>query len=461
MNLTRILADYVLSLKYENLPPEVISEAKVFFCDTLGCMLAGANEPTTEIAIDYAKAFAAASNASIIGRRSIISDEINAAIANGVAVHVHDYDDQLPPMNGHPSAPVLPAILAYGQAHNTSGKDILMAYIAGVEVNYLMSLAFNKKDRYYSKGWHTTSTLGVFAATAAIGRLMGLTSNQMVHALGIAASESSGLKGNFGTMTKSLHAGRAAAKGIYCARMASMGYKSNPAIIEVSEGLAYATIGEADTQDVIDSISEGRSAFTNPGLNMKAWPCCKQNHSAINSVQTLQEKHQFTADDIDRIHCRVQPVQFDCLKYSDPKTSLQGKFSINYNVALTVLKGSVRLSDFDQEYITDSQIIDLMHKIQMTVDMDVSGGSYNNGKFDCIVDVYLKDGRTLSERTVDVKGDFMNKMPPADTYDKFYDCASRAIAPEAIPEINKRLFDLDNISDISDFIGFINENALN
>ena len=385
MRLTDVLAKYTINQNFRDLDPNVITEAKTFFIDCMGCLLAGVNETPTKIAIEYAKKYGGYPTTPLIGKKNIMIDVGNAAVINGIASHVHDYDDQLSTMNGHPSAPVLSAVLPIAEEIGASGKDTLLAYIIGVEVCQLMSLAFNKDDRYYSKGWHTTGTFGVFASTLAVGKLLGLNEEEMIHSLGIAASESSGLKGNFGTMTKSLHAGRAAEKGIYCAQMAKIGYKSNPYIMECNEGFGYVNSLEVDISDVTEYIKNGKSTFLDPGINMKAWPCCKQNHSAINSILSLKNKYSFEPEDINNIHCLVQPVLYDCLKYTEPKTTLQGKFSLNYNVALAVLYNSVKLSDFDDEFIKDEKVIDFMKKISMTVDMNLSEGKYNNGKFDSIV----------------------------------------------------------------------------
>ena len=460
MNLSKVLAEYVKNFQYKDLDSAVISEAKIFFADCVGCMLAGVNEKPTSLVIEYADNFGGVPTASVLGKKDLTTDVYNAAIINGVAAHVHDYDDQLPSMNGHPSVPVLPAVISMAERIGASGEDTLFSYITGVEVCHLMSLAFNRDDRYYSKGWHTTSTLGIFAATLAVCKLLDLSVEQMVNALGIAASESFGLKGNFGTMTKPLHAGRAAAKGIYCAEMARIGYKSNPEIIEVSEGFGYVNNLTPDTDDVIRFIRQGKSAFLTPGINMKAWPCCKQNHSAINSIQILKGKYGFGPEDVEAIHCNVQPVIYDCLKYTEPVTSLQGKFSLNYNIALSVINGTVGLEDFDREEITDQKIKDFMKKINMTVDMELSEGKYNNGKFDSIVKVYLKDGRILEEHTVDVKGDYLNKMSDKEIYNKFYDCAKRALNPAGIDKVKAALNNVEGMSNIKNLITTINESAI-
>lgn len=458
--MTELLAEYSLGLSWQSQDKNAIEEAKRFFTDCLGCLLAGTNEVPTAKAIAYAKYVGGKNVVSVLGKKDMRVDPYNGAIINGIAAHVHDYDDCLSSMNGHPSAAVLPAVFACAELINASGKDVLMAYIAGVEVCALMGIGFNKKDRYYSQGWHSTSSLGIFGATVAAGRLLGLTKQELIYALSIAASESFGLKGNFGTMTKSLHAGRAAAKGFYAAQMAKLGYRSNPDIMEIKEGFAFINIGTIDRSYIEESIKEHRTAFLNPGLTMKPWPCCKQNHSSINSIQTLKARYAFSADDVEKVHCLVQPVIYDCLKYNAPTTKLQGKFSINYNVALAVLYGNVTLKDFEGVDITDPRVIDFMQKVYMTVDDEVSGGQYNNGLFDNIVMVYLKDGRVLKERTVRAKGDFVNKMTETEIEEKFIDCASRALSNDGIAKVKQYIDVIGEKKSVQELTALINDAAL-
>lgn len=459
MSLTRVFAQYVLGLSYETLDAQTVALAKETFADTIGCLLAGAREIPVELAARYADAASGLRTATALGRAERYDME-HAALLNGIAAHVHDFDDQLGVMNGHPSAPVVPAVLAVGEQLHSSGAEILAAYIAGVQVCYLLSLAFNRDDRYYSKGWHTTSTFGVFAAAAAAGWLYGLTEEQMVNALGIAASESGGLKGNFGTMTKSLHAGRAAQKGIFCAQLARLGYRSNPDIMEVNEGFASVSVGNVDLEDVLAAIKSGKTAFTGPGLNIKAWPCCKQNHSAIHSLQALMKQYGFTAQQIDEIHCRVQPVSYDCLKYHAPTTTLQGKFSLQYNLALTALHGTVVLEDFNGTDIQDAEVLTFLPKVRMSKDASIGGGKYNDGTFSSIVEVRLKDGQTYSAHTIAVKGDAANRMSREELDEKFMQCARRSVDAKAIPAIRQLLETLETQEDICRLIETINEASL-
>ncbi len=457
MKFNEIISHYALGLKREDIPNRAWKNAKIFFTDAVGCIIAGANEIPSNIASDYAAEFGGKPVCSVIGKKNIKTDPYNAITINGISAHFHDVDDVLVSIDGHPSVVILPAVLAAAEIVGATGEETLMAYITGVEVLKLIGIGFNKNARYYSIGWHSTATLGIFGATAAVGRLFGLTESQLVNALGIAASESSGLKGNFGTMVKPLHAGRAGAKAFYAVQIAKRGYISNPVIMEGSEGFAHVTVKTIDVNDVEKAMKENISAFIDPGLSMKAWPCCKQNHSAINAVQNLRTEYSFNAADVEKVECLVQPVSFDCLKYKAPTTKLQGKFSIQYNVALAILKGNVTLEDFDGTNIEDPEIFGLMKKISIEIDDSIAGGTYNNGRYDSIVKIHLKDGRTLEDWVVYAKGDPSNMMGQQEVMDKFLSCISRACNKNKLQQVWDNVSGIDKLSRVNNMLDTIND----
>lgn len=460
MTLNELIAEYALNLKREEIPEEAWNIAKTFFTDGVGCMIAGVNEIPSSIAIDYAETFGGAPISSVVGRKNVKTDPYNAIAVNGMSAHFHDVDDVIVSIDGHPSVAILPVVLAAAEMTNASGEDTLMAYVTGVEVLKIIGAAYNKDARYYCIGWHATATLGIFGAAAAAGRLLGLTKEQLVNALGIAASESSGLKGNFGTMVKPLHAGRCGAKAFYAVQLAKRGFVSNPAIMEGSEGYAHVTVGKIDFDEVEKVLAERVSAFLEPGLSMKPWPCCKQNHSSINAIQNLMAKYGFTADDVDKVDCLVQPISYDCLKYQSPTTKLQGKFSIQYNVATALLKGNVTLSDYDGVDIEDPKTLELIPRISIQIDDSIAGGIYNNGKYDTITRVFLKDGRLMEDHVEYAKGDPANMMTHEEVIRKFKDCAGRACAAEALEDLANLVFSIDQLSSVRDMIDPINKAAV-
>ncbi len=445
MLLTEKLAEYVLSVSKKNIKPEVWEKAKITFKDCYACMLAGANEKARLIASDYGYMIKSNPLSSIIGIKNFKTDPCTAAMVNGIAAHIHDYDDVSTTIVGHPSVVVLPTVLAVGENMGINGETALIAYITGVEVMALIARGVN--PLHYSKGWHSTGTLGIFGAVAAAGKILKINKEQLVFAFGIAASLSSGLKGNFGTMTKSLHAGRAAADGIFAVLMSKLGYDANPNIMEMDGGFAQVTSGNLDREKIDKFIDARDSEFLTPGLSIKAFPSCKATHNGISAAMILKKKHRFNIDNIEQIHIGCQPVAKDLLKYPIAKTPLEGKFSMNYCIACALIFDEVTLEHFEGTVIDNQKILEIMRKVSMEVDEEISKGSYFNGTWETSVTITLKNGDCFSEKVRYAPGDPENPLSTNEHEKKFLDCSSRSI------EINKVKFlseILDHIEDIND-----------
>lgn len=446
MTLTQRLADYTLSRTRPAIQPEVWASARRFLKDCYGCILAGAYEKATMIAREYGRSLSCRPAASVIGAKGLRTSPCTAAMINGVAAHIHDYDDVSTTVTGHPSVVVLPAALAVGEAQGASGADVLRAYITGVEVMALMGRAFN--PQHYSRGWHNTGTLGIFGAAAAAGQLMGLDRGQLVHAFGIAASRSAGLKGNFGTMTKALHAGLAASNGIFSAQMAQYGFTSNPDIMEMEGGFAYVTTGALDRAAVDRFLDAGDSEFLTPGLAFKPYPSCKGTHNGVCAILELREQYGFRASDVERVQVGCQPIALDLLKYPNPSTPLEGKFSMNYCLACALLYGRLTLSHFVGSTIDNPVLCDLMERISMQVNPQLAQGAYFNGTWETEVTVYLKDGRSAYRRVRFAPGDPTRPLSSSELEEKFSDCAAQAISPGSIAALSAQLDCVDQLDDI-------------
>ncbi len=447
MRLTEVLADYILAQLFEALSPKVVEQAKLFFKDCYGCMLAGAHEQAPLIAGSYCETLGARQVSSVISKKGFKTDPCSAAMVNGTSAHIHDYDDVSITVTGHPSVVVQPVVLALGEERGASGKDILTAYIAGIEVMALMGRALN--PQHYQRGWHNTGTLGTFGAVAAAGLLLQLNRNQMINAIGIAASRAAGLKGNFGTMTKSLHAGLAASNGIFAAQMAALGFDANPDIMEMSGGFIPATSGEADLEAVTAFIAKGGSEFLEPGLAVKPFPSCKATHNGINAVMDLAAEHGFQPADVARVLVGCQPIAKDLLKYPLAHTPLQGKFSMNYCVACALVYGRVNLAHFQGEIINDSAVLDLMQKVHMEVNEEIAQGKYYNGTWETEATIILKDSTKLYKRVRYATGDPENPLSAQAVNEKFIDQANGVIKPENIEGLLDCLNHLENLNTVA------------
>jgi 2-methylcitrate dehydratase PrpD len=443
---TEALAQYVLNLSIDNLDSKIITQAKHFFSDGMACMVAGAKEKPVRIALDYAKKYGGTPEAYIICS-DIKTDAVTAAMADGIAAHIHDYDDVSDSSNAHVGVVILPTVLTLGQLLHVSGKKSLEAFIAGIEVTALAGRAMGKEN--FRRGWHSTSSLGIFGAAAAAGKLMKLTEQQLVFAFGIAASESSGIKANFGTMTKPFHAGSAAGKGIRAARLASLGYESNPSCIEDKCGFADLTIGETDMTPAIFAMEQGISEFIDPGLIMKPYPACKGTHNGIDAMRQLRREYRLRAEDIAHITAEVQPYVLDLLRFPVAKTKYQGKFSLNYCMAQIIMKGDLKLEDFDGDLVEDPEIIALMKRMDVISNDHMNAGDNMLVRGDTIVTVETKDGKVFSCRVNYATGDPHCPLTEEMRMEKLQDCLSRTLVPARIEEVLNMLECVEELPDLS------------
>lgn len=446
MTLVDLLTNFILTKSTEPLNEKIVQKAKVFFKDCFACAIAGQYEPGPQIAVNYCRSFGGRPIATMLGANGEKTDPCSAAMVNGTAAHVHDYDDVSTTLTGHPSVAVMPAVLALGEARNSTGAAVLKGYIIGVEVMGLLAKGLN--PAHYSKGWHNTGTLGVFGATAAAATLANLNKTQMSNALGVAASRSAGLKGNFGTMTKALHAGLAASNGIFAVEMAQRGFTANKSIMEGEGGFVQTTTGSLDVDAIRDSLRNERSEFLHPGLAMKPYPSCKATHNAIDAVLELRQKSGISVSDICSIEVLVQPIAKDLLKYPQAKTPLEGKFSMNYCLACALYQGYVRLADFEGDKIENPEILNLMSKIDMRLDDSIAQGEFYNGTWETGVVINLINGQRFSKQVRYALGDPENLMNDEQVNAKFYDCVTRNVNPAKAKELQIMLDKINELDSI-------------
>jgi 2-methylcitrate dehydratase PrpD len=283
-------------------------------------------------------------------------------------------------------------------------------------------------------------------------------------AFSIAASEASGLKGNFGTMTKAFHAGRAAAKGLMAAKLGKFGYGANPNIIEMVEGFAFATTnGELAIQAMIERIASRKSVFISPGLTMKPYSCCKCTHNGIDAAYNLKQKYGFKPDEVKRVICGVQPFTMVNLKYPEARTFLEGKFSMNYTVALTILNDHrPGIKDFQgaTSTITDTRVLDFMKKVEMVIDPSIADGAYCKGNWEANVTVELNNGQSFKETITHSRGEASNPLTTREVLDKFNDCIGVTLDSSKTGPIIELLNDLEKISMISELTGAIEKSVI-
>ena len=347
-------------LTIDQIPTDVTTVAHQCILDWFGCALAGSREPLSQIL--HEELAGDAGVCSLIGtdRRA---DPGRAALINGAAGHALDFDDSSAVMLGHPSAPVLPAVLAAAEQDGRSGADALTAYVVGVEVQSRIGMAIG--DEHYAKGWHTTATVGVLGAAAAVGCLLGLDAEAFGAAMGIAASSSSGLKANFGTMTKPLHAGQAAERGLLAARLASRGYTAGQDAVDGSQGLAQAAgSGELD----VARIEEWGDRWATTQTLFKHHAACHCTHAGLEATRSLLT-NGVNAEEIERITLTVNPSILDMCGIPEPATGLEAKFSLRGTQALVLAGADTRaVATFDDGPINRPEVQALLPRVVIETD---------------------------------------------------------------------------------------------
>jgi 2-methylcitrate dehydratase PrpD len=324
-------------------------------------------------------------------------------------------------LGGHPSVTLLPALLAVGEESGSSGREILEAYVIGFEVTMKLSRAVNFE--HYEKGWHPTATMGVFGTAAAVARLMRLPAEQVQHALALAASMASGVKANFGSMSKPLQVGHASRNGVLCAQLAADGLTANPAALEGKQGLLEVYNGAGNYR------AQALSDFGDPfeilrsGLMFKKYPCCGATHAPIDAALDLVREHPLRAADIAAVTIAMNPRRITHVNRPQVGNGLEAKFSIHYTLAAALADGGISLRHFNDAAVARTDLQDLAARVQ-AVDIGGQGSSSDQLSQQCELTVKLKSGATHSLRREDAEGRdadaFARYLEP-----KFTDCVAQ------------------------------------
>ncbi|HXJ41946.1 MAG TPA: MmgE/PrpD family protein [Bryobacteraceae bacterium] len=454
---TDYVAGFIAQTRFPDIPAQVLELARKSILDGLGLALAGSVAETGDLVRKYLEStgLSQMKGATVIGS-SLKAPLRFAAFANGVGIHADDYDDtqlavakdRVYGLLTHPTAPVLPAALAVAESRSMSGQELLLAYNLGVEVETKINEAI--APRHYEEGFHSTGTAGVFGGAAAAAKLMALDKPRILRALGIAASEAAGLRENFGTMTKPFHAGRAAESGVVAAEFAALGWTANDRILEAPRGFFQAAGGGWDPAALMNKLANPWT-FVSPGISIKPSPSGSLTHPGIGEMLRLIREHKIMADQVVSVDVGTNKNMPNALIYHQPKDNLQGKFSMEFCMAAALLYGKVGLAEFTTEVVNRAPVQDLIRRVHFGVSPVAEAAGYD--KMTTIIDVHMKDGRTISGRADFAKGSPANPMSFDEVAAKFADCAGAAKWPEskskAIVAMVKTLEDLKDVRDLT------------
>jgi 2-methylcitrate dehydratase PrpD len=441
MSVTRELAEFVTGSAYGAIPEVVRKESTRAILNYFGCALGGSIEPALDTAIEVLQPFSGPANAAVIGRKETF-DELNAALLNGIGSHVHEYDDTLPQNYIHPSVPVGSALFAYASANPVSGRDFAHAFILGFEVESRIGDAVY--PAHYEAGWHITSTTGVFGAAAAVGKLLGLSTEQMVWALGLAATQAAGIREMFGSMAKSFQPGRAAQNGLTAARLAAADFTAGERALEGPRGFAPVTAREYDLDKVTNGLGEEFALMANA---YKPYACGLVVHPTIDGCSQIRERDRPDPKQIESIRLRVAPLVLDLCNKRDLRRALQSKYSIYHAAAIGLARGKGGLQEFTEEAVADPLLTRLRDRVTVTADDSVT-----EDQVDIVVE--LADGTTHSLFVEQSLGNVHRPLSNAQLEEKFRDQAVLALPAE---QVEKLIADCWNIEGIDDAGGIARE----
>lgn len=406
--------------------------ARHAIADTIGCALAGAGDPSVQaVRAAFAGSIAEGPRCTLVGGGQ--AAEALSALVNGTAAHSLDYDDNFRPGASHASAVLVPALLGPALARGASGRMLVDAYLVGLEAQAAVGRGVNPS--HYAAGWHSTSTVGCIGTAAGVAWLRGLDEAGIARAMSLAVSMAAGVKGQFGTPAKPLHAGLAARNAVEAAALAECGMTGRLDILEAPQGFRELFGGPAATG--WDGVAIGAPhVIESEGLMPKRHPCCGSTHNAVDIVLDLKVQHGFAAGEVAAVETLVGLVNQRNLVYPRPEDEMQARFSMQYCIALALLKDRLELSDFTADAVGAESVRELLPRIAMT---SHPPETERGRPLPHRVTIRLADGRVLSGERSEAKGTIADPFDDADRRAKFADCCLSTLAAGEADSLYDRL----------------------
>jgi 2-methylcitrate dehydratase PrpD len=451
-SLTMHVAEFAASSHVSKLPDDVVELGRKSILDGLGLAIAGSVGVSGHIVNDYVRDLGGHhASCSVLGTSLKVPARF-AAFANGIAIHADDFDDTQLAMAPnrvygllmHPTAPVLAGVLAVAERDGLSGAVLTAGYHVGIEVCCKIAEAANA--RHYQDGFHTTGTCGTFGAAAGIANMLKLSPQDGAAVLGLAASQSAGLRENFGTMTKPFHPGRSAESAVLAADLVTRGFSAARNILEARRGFYHAACGGYDDTAIRGQLGAPWT-FAAPGISIKPHPSGSLTHPAMSVILDLLETNDIKPDQIERIRVGTNHHMPTTLLHNNPKNELEAKFSMPFSAAILALRRRAGLNEYTDDVVRDPRTIAMMEKVDFYVNEEANAASFH--KMTSIVDIMLTDGRCFSGRAEFGKGSPANPMSWDEVADKFRGCASYGgLPPAKARDVVAMVADLPALKDV-------------
>ncbi len=431
---TLALARFINQSHPDAIPERVVHEAKRAILNWIGCAVGASQHPTVVRALTALTPFMGAQQATVLGRSERL-DILHAALMNGITSHTFDFDDTHLKTVIHPAGPVASAILALAEYMPVSGSALIHAFVLGVEVECRIGNAVYPS--HYDVGWHITGTTGVFGAAAAAGKLLGLNEQQLVWAIGIAATQASGLREMFGSMCKPLHPGMAAKNGLYAALLASRDFTSTEVGIEGKRGFANVLATERNYDEITERLGQTWELLEN---TYKPFACGIVIHPTIDGCIQLRNEHGLKADWIARIDLAVHPLVLELTGKRTPLSGLEGKFSVFHCAAAAIIDGAGGEAEFSDARVSDPEVVALRDRVDAVVDPAIHEDAVD-------IRVTLNDGRILNKRVEHAIGSLARPMSDGDLEAKCRALCKPILGDEVVSALIAQCWRLDALSD--------------
>jgi 2-methylcitrate dehydratase PrpD len=439
MSETRDLASYVVESPWAAVPAGVRHEAKRALVNYVGCALGGAPHPAMDMTLRALGPFAGAPIAAVLGRKEKI-DALHASLLNGISSHVYDFDDTTPKNYGHPTAPVASAMFAYASVNAVNGADFLNAFVLGFEAESRVANAVY--PAHYDVGWHMTGTAGVFGSATAIGRLLGLNLQQMIWAIGLAATQAAGLREMFGSMGKAFHPGRSAQNGYVAALLAREGFTAGEQGIEGPRGFAAVQAAHYDLSKITANLGTDFNLRDN---TYKPFPCGIVNHPTIDGAIQLHDAHHMVPESIMAVSLRVAPLVLDLCNKKNISVGLEGKFSVYHGAAIGLVRGKAGLQEYSDEAVNDPQI-------RRVRELTTAAGDATLTDDQAHIEVELTNGTKLTKLVEQSLGNIHKPLSDAQLEAKFLDQAVLALPLDQAKRVLALCWKIEELANVGELV---------
>jgi 2-methylcitrate dehydratase PrpD len=436
---TRALAEWLVASRFDDIPDDVRHEALRAIVNIVGCAAGGSTHPAVDITLRALGPFSGPPTAQPLGRAGRV-DPLLASLVNGITSHVYDYDDTTPGNYSHPSSPVASALFAYASANAVSGRDFVHAFILGFEAE--SRIGNSVYPAHYDAGWHITGTAGVFGAATAIGKLLDLSTQQMIWAIGLAATQAAGLREMFGSMGKAFHPGRSAQNGYAAALLAREGFTSGERSLEGPRGFAAVQASAYDLSKITATLGHDWDLRVN---TYKPFPCGIVNHPTIDGCIQLHDSHHVAPEQIAAVRLRVAPLVLDLCNQQNITKGLQGKFSVYHGAAVGLVRGKAGIQEYTDEAVNDPAVTRVRERASAVGDASVTEDQ-------AYIEVELTNGTTLETFVEASLGNLKRPLTDRQLDAKFRDQGVLALPAGRVDQLLQLCWAIDGLADAGEVV---------